>query len=115
MSILVIGSGGQLGVDCTKVLSGNYLVTAVDFPDIDLTSRTSLAQAWAVHQPQVVINCAAYTAVDKCETDSGAAWRVNADGPRHLGEIAVEHGTRVIHVSTDYVFDGKKKVPIPYV
>ncbi len=67
MNILVIGSGGQLGVDCTKVLSGKHLVTAVDFPDIDLASRPSLVQAWAVHQPQVVINCAAYTAVDKCE------------------------------------------------
>ena len=115
MNILIIGSGGQLGVDCTKVLSGKYRVTAVDFPEIDITSRSSLDSIWAAHQPQVVINCAAYTAVDKCETDTEAAWRVNADGPRHLGEIAAVHGTRVIHVSTDYVFDGKKEVPTPYV
>jgi dTDP-4-dehydrorhamnose reductase len=115
MNILIIGSGGQLGVDCTKTLSGDYRVTAVDFPEIDITSRQSLDDAWDAHQPQVVINCAAYTAVDKCETDTDAAWRVNAYGPGNIGEIAMEHGSRVIHVSTDYVFDGNKEVPNPYV
>ncbi|MBT8354580.1 MAG: dTDP-4-dehydrorhamnose reductase [Desulfofustis sp.] len=115
MNILIIGSGGQLGFDCAKVLSGTYQVIPVDFPEIDITSRQSLDKAWAAHQPQVVINCAAYTAVDKCETDTDNAWRVNADGPRNIGEIAMEYGSRVIHVSTDYVFDGKKQVPSPYV
>ena len=115
MNVLIIGSHGQLGVDCTQILSGTYQVTAVDFPEIDITSRQSLDDIWATHQPQVVINCAAYTAVDKCETDADAAWRVNADGPRNIGEISMKHGSRVIHVSTDYVFDGKKEVPKPYV
>jgi len=115
MNILIIGSGGQLGVDCTKILSGSHRVTALDVPEIDITSRQSLDDAWDAYRPEVVINCAAYTAVDKCETDTGAAWRVNADGPRTIGEIAVGHGSRVIHVSTDYVFDGTKEVPIPYV
>ena len=115
MNILIIGSGGQLGIDCTKVLSGRFQVTALDFPEIDITSPQSLDSAWTTHQPQVVINCAAYTAVDRCETDTDTAWRVNADGPRNLGEVAMKHDSRVIHVSTDYVFDGKKKVPNPYI
>ena len=115
MTILIIGSDGQLGVDCTRLLSGKHHVVAVDFPEIDITSRQSLSQAWTAHQPQVVINCAAYTAVDKCETDKEAAWSVNAEGPRNIGEIAAAHGTRVIHISTDYVFDGTKEVPHSYV
>ena len=115
MNILIIGSDGQLGTDCSKILSGDHAVTAVDFPEIDITNRQSLSAAWAAHKPEVVINCAAYTAVDKCETDTRAAWSVNADGPRLIGEIAAEQGSRVIHVSTDYVFDGKKQVPQPYV
>ena len=115
MNILIIGSGGQLGVDCTNVLSGAHRVTAIDFPEVDIASRQSVGEVWTAHQPQVVINCAAYTAVDKCETDTEAAWSVNGDGPRNIGEAAAEHGTRVIHVSTDYVFDGRKKVPTPYV
>lgn len=115
MNILIIGSNGQLGVDCTRLLSGRHQVVAVDFPEIDITSQQSLSQAWTAHHPQVVINCAAYTAVDKCETETEAAWSVNAEGPRNLGEIAAAQGTRVIHISTDYVFDGTKEVPNSYV
>ncbi|MGI9537356.1 MAG: dTDP-4-dehydrorhamnose reductase [Desulfocapsaceae bacterium] len=114
MNILIIGSGGQLGTDCIKILSGGHKVVALDYPEIDITSRQSLAAVWAAHKPEVAINCAAYTAVDKCETDSKAAWLVNADGPRLIGEVAADHGGRVIHISTDYVFDGKKEVPHPY-
>jgi len=115
MNILIIGSGGQLGTDCIKKLSGDHQVVAVDYPEIDITDRHSLAAAWTAHKPEVAINCAAYTAVDKCETETAAAWLVNADGPRFIGEIAADHGCRVIHISTDYVFDGKKQVPNPYV
>ena len=115
MDILIIGSGGQLGTDCIKKLSGNHQVVAVDYPEIDITSRQNLAEVWAAHEPEVAINCAAYTAVDRCETDTEAAWLVNADGPRFIGQIAAECDCKVIHISTDYVFDGKKKVPHPYV
>lgn len=115
MKILIIGSGGQLGTDSIAVLSGAHQVAAVDFPEIDITSRQSVARMFEAQRPEVVINCAAYTAVDKCETDSAAAWQVNAEGPRYIGELAVEHKCRVVHVSTDYVFDGKKPVPQPYV
>lgn len=115
MKILIIGSGGQLGTDCIEILSGAHTVAAVDYPEIDITSRQSVARIFADRRPEAVINCAAYTAVDKCETDAEAAWLVNAEGPRFIGELAVEHGCRVVHVSTDYVFDGRKPVPDPYV
>ena len=115
MNILIIGSGGQLGTDCIEILSRNHTVSAIDFPDIDITSQQSVAATFSARRPEAVVNCAAYTAVDKCETDSEAAWNVNAEGPHHIGESAARHGCRVIHVSTDYVFDGTRPIPTPYV
>lgn len=114
MNILIIGSGGQLGTDCIEVLGKNHLLAAVDFPEIDITSRDSVAAAFAAHRPEAVINCAAYTAVDACETDTETAWRVNAEGPKLIGEQAAAGNCRVIHISTDYVFDGTRTVPEPY-
>lgn len=115
MRILIIGSGGQLGTDCSNILADAHQVTAVDVPDIDITSRQSIARICAEHEPESIINCAAFTAVDRCETEKEAAWLVNAEGPKFIAEIAAERGCRVIHVSTDYVFDGRKPVPQPYV
>jgi dTDP-4-dehydrorhamnose reductase len=115
MNILIIGSGGQLGTDCIELLSRNHTVSAVDYPDIDISSKYSVAETFRARRPEAVINCAAYTAVDKCETDTEAAWKVNAEGPRHIGENAAQNGCRVIHVSTDYVFDGTRPIPTPYV
>jgi len=115
MNILIIGSGGQLGTDCIEVLDKNHLLAAVDFPEIDITSRDSVAAAFAAHRPEAVINCAAYTAVDACETDTETAWRVNAEGPKLIGEQAAAGNCRVIHISTDYVFDGTRTVPEPYI
>jgi dTDP-4-dehydrorhamnose reductase len=115
MNILIIGSGGQLGTDCITVLSKKHTVAAVDFPEIDITSRDSVAAVFSRHKPDCAVNCAAYTAVDRCESDSKAAWEVNAEGPRFIGELAAARHCRVIHISTDYVFDGSKPVPQPYV
>ncbi len=115
MKILIIGSGGQLGTDCIAILSGKHAVAAVDYPEIDITSQQSVAAVCSEHKPDAIINCAAYTAVDKCEIETAAAWKVNSDGPLFIGERAAETGCKVIHVSTDYVFDGSKPVPQPYV
>lgn len=114
MKILIIGSGGQLGTDCVSLLRDRHLVTAVDFPAVDIGNRTSLGILFASSRPDVVINCAAFTAVDRCESEQPAAWRINADGPRFLAECVAENGCRLVHVSTDYVFDGRKKPPEPY-
>lgn len=115
MKILIIGSGGQLGTDCIEILGTNHHIIPVDYPDINIANADSVNGICTEHKPDVIINCAAYTAVDKCETETKAAWAVNADGPRFIGKAAIAAGARVIHVSTDYVFDGKKTVPQSYV
>ncbi len=114
MKILIIGSGGQLGTDCISVLKNQHRVTAVDYPEIDITSRQSVAQTCKTAKPEIIINCAAFTAVDACETEREAAWKVNAEGPRIISETIKAAGGRLIHISTDYVFDGNKPVPESY-
>jgi len=115
MKILIIGSGGQLGTDCVNILQNNYEIVPIDYPQIDIGSRTSVEDVLRASVPNIIINCAAYTAVDKCETEQEAAWKINADGPRYIAECAATQGCRIIHISTDYVFDGKKDLPKPYV
>ena len=114
MKILIIGSGGQLGTDCMTILNNRYDITGVDYPDIDIGERSSIEKIFEQAHPDGVINCAAYTAVDKCETEQDTAWKINSSGPQYIAEIADSCGCRVIHISTDYVFDGNRKIPEPY-
>ena len=114
MNILIIGSGGQLGTDCINVLQKQHQVTGLDFPEIDITSRGSISATIARVQPGAIVNCAAYTAVDGCESNRQAAWKINAEGPKILAEEAHSAGCRLFHISTDYVFDGNKPVPSSY-
>lgn len=113
--IAVIGSNGQLGRDCIDVLrvSGKELL-GVDVPAIDITSAGAISDCLAPFAPGVIINCAAYTNVDSCETEEEAAFAVNATGPRNLARFADQYGAWLFHVSTDYVFDGRRAVPQPY-
>lgn len=115
MKVLVIGSGGQLGTDCIEVLGSDHEISPIDFPDIDIAERDSVAQVCDRYEPEVIINCAAYTAVDKCETETDACRRINVDGPRYIAEIGSNNSSTIIHISTDYVFDGKKEIPQPYI
>ena len=114
MKILIIGSGGQLGTDCMTILNNRYDIAGIDYPDIDIGERSSIENAFEQANPNCVINCAAYTAVDKCETEQDAAWKINSSGPQYIAEIANSYGCRVIHISTDYVFDGNREIPEPY-
>lgn len=107
MEILVIGSGGQLGSDCMSVLKNSGTVQGVDFPEMDITDDCRMVEILNQYLPEVIVNCAAYTAVDLCENDP-ACWKVNADGPRNLAKWACENGAFLVQVSTDYVFDGSK-------
>lgn len=109
--IIVIGSKGQLGSDCLGQLAG---ASGLDLPEIDITDRAACHEKLDALRPGVLINCAAYTAVDRCETDP-LCWKVNADGPRHLAQWAAAHGAFLVHVSTDYVFDGMRPLFEPYV
>lgn len=114
MKILVIGSTGQLGTDCMNIMRERHDITGIDYPDIDIGSRNSIEKVFKAAAPEVIINCAAYTAVDNCETEREVAWKINADGPRHIAEIVSPTGCKIVHISTDYVFDGTKEVPGQY-
>jgi len=114
MKLLIIGSGGQLGTDCMNILRERHQVNGIDFPDIDIGERGSIEECFEQIAPDCVINCAAYTAVDACETERDLAWKINSDGPRFIAQIASSSGCRVVHISTDYVFDGNRQIPAPY-
>ncbi len=104
--ILIIGANGQLG----QALQLKYpSASAVDSDELDITSETALINYdWS--GTKIIINAAAYTNVDGAETPDGRvlAWRVNSQGPRNLAYIASKHGLMLVHISTDYVFDGTK-------
>lgn len=114
MKIVIIGAGGQLGTDCGKLLSDKHQVVSCDLPQVDIGDPESVADLLAQTHPEVIINCAAYTAVDACESNQELSWRINAEGPGHLAREAARHRARLIHVSTDYVFDGTRPAPQPY-
>ena len=114
MKILIIGAKGQLGSDCCSILSRENDTLGCDIPKIDIGNQQSVDHYIAEARPEVIVNCAAYTAVDACETERDLAWKVNAEGPKHLAIAARKMHSRLIHISTDYVFDGKKPVPGSY-
>ena len=107
MTWLVIGSRGQLGTDLMDLLGDKAV--GLDVPDIDITDLDSVAQAIYEVGPELVVNCAAYTAVDAAESDETTAQAVNGTGAANVAEAAAQ--TRLIHVSTDYVFDGTATTP----
>ncbi|MFJ9864011.1 dTDP-4-dehydrorhamnose reductase [Streptomyces sp. NPDC101165] len=108
MKWLVTGAGGMLGQDTVQeLLDRGEHVTGLDRAALDITEPGAVRRAFDAHRPDVVVNCAAYTAVDDAETDEARALCVNGDGPRLLARACAEHGARLIHVSTDYVFSGE--------
>lgn len=113
MRVLITGAGGQLGHEVAAVFgsAGHHQVTACSRHDLDLLSRDSVLSAITSVEPDVVIHCGAYTAVDQAESDAGTAFAVNALGTRHVVAGAEITGAQVVYVSTDYVFDGKSERP----
>ncbi len=105
--IAIIGARGQLGRDCMEVLRDLGELRGLDLPELDITDRKACHDQLDRLKPEVVVNCAAYTAVDACETDP-ACWRVNADAPGILAEWTEANGAHLLHVSTDYVFAGNR-------
>ncbi|MEV6505404.1 dTDP-4-dehydrorhamnose reductase [Streptomyces sp. NPDC051642] len=115
MKWLVTGAGGMLGHDVLEELArrGEQFV-GLDRAALDITDPASVDRAFAEHHPDVVVNCAAYTAVDDAETDEERALRINGEGPRLLARACAASGARLVHVSTDYVFDGEaRSTPYP--
>lgn len=111
MKILVVGAAGQLGHDLLKTLSSGHEVTGVDIGEIDITDAVSTNEVVGASRPDLVINAAAYTNVDGCEAETEMAWAVNATGAGNLARACNDAGSPLIHVSTDYVFDGTKGAP----
>jgi dTDP-4-dehydrorhamnose reductase len=114
-SWLVTGAAGQVGSEVVALLRASRPgddVVALARRDLDIADRGAVQVAVAHHGPDVVVNCAAYTAVDDAESDEAAATRINGDAPGFLATACADIGARLIHVSTDYVFDGTASEPI---
>lgn len=114
MRVLVTGAGGQVGRELELLFAAapHHEVLALRRSELDISDRERVIQVCAEWAPDVVINSAAFTAVDRCESEVDAAYSANALGPRHLAEGARLVGAHLVHVSTDYVFDGES--PVPY-
>ena len=113
MRVLVVGAAGQLGRDVVDVLSENssLAVLGIDLPEIDITDPMSVELVFGGFDPDFVINCAAYTAVDDAEANEDLAMRVNGLGPRLIALECHKASAWLVHVSTDYVFDGEATSP----
>ena len=107
MKILVVGADGQVGFCLTRLLAEkNWDFLGLNKSQLDISDIDAVNNIIKNFQPNIVINAAAYTAVDKAESDSEIAYNVNADGARNLSKSANEIGAVIFHISTDYVFDG---------
>ncbi len=110
-SILLTGANGQVGFELQRVLAPLGVLTACDRGQLDLGDRDALVHAVRSIKPRIIVNAAAYTAVDKAESEFGRAEAINAVAPAILAEEAKRVGAVLIHFSTDYVFDGASAVP----
>ncbi|MFR9165286.1 MAG: dTDP-4-dehydrorhamnose reductase [Dysgonomonas sp.] len=113
-NVLVTGSNGQLGSELKRLSAEDnpifqFLFTDVD--SLDITDISSLENFVKENGVKYIINCAAYTAVDRAEDDAGLCYKINRDAVRNIGIVANKHSVKVIHVSTDYVFNGTKNTP----
>jgi len=108
---LITGAGGQVGRALLDVVPENFEVLACAHADLDISAGDAVRDYVRRHRPAMIINAAAYTAVDKAESDPDAAQRINGEGAGHLAAAAQECGARLLHISTDFVFDGAASVP----
>ena len=111
MKVLLTGGKGMLGRTLVRELGGDFDVVPTDLPEADITDENAIDAVFARHTPDVVIHCAAMTAVDKCETERDTAFRLNARGTANVASACARHGIRLIAISTDYVFDGDADRP----
>lgn len=110
MRILITGAKGQLGLTLADVLSKHDLILT-DREELDITSPSAVNKFVSEIKPNVIINAAAYTAVDQAETEKEIAYKINVAGAKNLASMAKKIGAIIIHISTDFVFDGKRKTP----
>ena len=113
MNVLLVGCKGQLGTTLAQSVPQGLSAVCLDLPELDITDPGAVADLAAREKPDVIVNASAYTAVDRSEDEADLAYRVNAAGPEHLAVAARRNGCRLVHISTDYVFDGKAYTPYP--
>ncbi|MEN9501985.1 MAG: dTDP-4-dehydrorhamnose reductase [Pseudomonadota bacterium] len=111
MKILLTGANGQLGSELQATCPVEFSIIATDRDNLDITSPEQIAHYLDTQQPSVVINAAAYTAVDKAETDTDNAYAINHLAALHLAQACAQRGIYLLHVSTDFVFDGEQTTP----
>lgn len=113
MKILVTGANGQLGKEMNRILElrNPGTTTYTDVDSLDITDSKAVSDFIDKHQFTHIINCAAYTAVDKAESDQTSCYRINAEAVQNIANAAAKIGAKVVHISTDYVFDGKSFLP----
>jgi len=118
LKVLITGCRGQLGRELCRQIDGlnrvqpQFQVVATDLDSMDITDTHQVQKIVSFEKPEVIINTAAYTKVDACETDEQTAFRVNALGARNLAVAAYNIGAKILQVSTDYVFDGTGRTPL---
>ncbi len=110
MRVLITGASGQVGHELQRVFAAHDVIAA-DRASLDVADRSAVLAAVTTLAPDAIVHSAAFTAVDACETEVDRAYAVNALGVRHVGEAARRVGAHVVHLSTDYVFDGTKQGP----
>ena len=106
MRVLVTGANGQLGRALARLAPSHVEINGIDVEDCDLTDLPMLGARLTVEAPDIILNAAAYTAVDRAESEQDFARAINADAVRAMVEAMAQTGGRVVHVSTDFVFDG---------
>jgi dTDP-4-dehydrorhamnose reductase len=111
MKIVIVGSGGRLGAALMRELAGKFDVVGLNHAQLDLADAKQIHAKIDNLEFDVLINAAAFTNVDLCEKEKGQAFQINAEAPRSLAAIAREKEAKLIHFSTDYVFDGEKREP----
>jgi dTDP-4-dehydrorhamnose reductase len=111
VKVLITGAQGQVGRCLLAGAPASVTPVGLTRAQLDIGDAEAVNRAIEQHRPSVIINAAAYTAVDRAETELEAARRVNGQGPRHLARAAGAHGARLLHISTDFVFDGRAGVP----
>lgn len=111
MKILLTGANGQLGWELRRTIPPGITLSAFGSKELDITDRAAVTQMVATQAPDLIINAAAYTAVDKAEQDSEQAFLVNGHAVENLAQAARDNGIRLVHISTDFIFDGQKSSP----
>ena len=114
MRILLTGSSGQLGSECKEVLKDDYEIISPNKEELDIISWDKVIMSIDQLSPDIILNCAGFTNVDECEKEKKLAERINVEGPRNLAQGAARYDKIIVHISSDLIFNGRKRLPQPY-